>query len=369
MQGVHAQVTKMFIRSNDNYIITSRIIQGQRDFRNSTLEERNDIVTRWNNGSFDLEGFERYKRKERRSQKSRASPERDTTGDPSTEPQLGWLNHRLSLFDERIRDEKTRLHARKDSWKKGFRRPATASSSGSSHPPIPEDAEFERAIQASVKETSRGNADEDAAVEAAIRQSVNVVRQRGQLPEPARTVFEKDPSVFNDAAYQITDEEYQDLIEQAIKESIAAQSGHESLSQESGIMAASTKEPMGTTGEDHATNHPQDEYEDLKKAIEESKNALQNHPQSPHTEEDLARAIEASREEAERERSQRTEEEIVMEYVKKQSLAEEEFRRQQNKGKGKDSGNDGGDDDEDLKRAMEESLRMSRGDDSGPSGA
>jgi hypothetical protein len=60
---------------------------------------------------------------------------------------------------------------------------------------------------------------------------------------------------------------------------------------------------------------------------------------------------------------QRTEEDIVFEYVKKQSLAEEEYRRAKAAGKGKAAsgpgeGDGGGDEeeDEDLRRAMEESL-------------
>ena len=42
-----------------------------------------------------------------------------------------------------------------------------------------------------------------------------------------------------------------------------------------------------------------------------------------------------------------------MEYVKKQSLAEEEFRKKHGKGKGKETG-DEGEDDEELKKAMED---------------
>lgn len=94
--------------------------------------------------------------------------------------------------------------------------------------------------------------------------------------------------------------------------------------------------------------------------------------------------------EAEAQRQQ-TEEEIVLEYVKRQSLAEEEYRKRkmtaEGVGKGKDlasnvkasrrQGAEGGeetnveeeDEDEDLKRAIEESLRHSGGGDgdAGPS--
>jgi hypothetical protein len=62
----------------------------------------------------------------------------------------------------------------------------------------------------------------------------------------------------------------------------------------------------------------------------------------------------------EKERSQMTEEEIVMEYVKKQSLAEEQFRR---KGKGVVTGGQEAEgdeeEDEEYRKAVEESLRSS----------
>lgn len=365
MKGVHAEVSKRFTRSNHNYIITSRFIQGQRDLRNSTPEERKDIVARWGSETFDLKGFDTYKGKERATQKA-SDP--SNAGETSTGIHPGWLNH-FSSFDERIRDEKTRFYARKDSWKKNLigSSGAPASASPTTHPTIPEDAEFEQAIQASVRETSRGNAEEDAAVEEAIRHSVSAVRQQGELPEPVRPVSEKDPSIFNDAAYQITDGEYQDLIEHAIRESMGGQSGSMSLPQEQGIVELdATNSTLVPKKQRHTDN---EDDGDLQRAIEDSKKrAPELPPRLPLEDDELERAIAASREEADRERTQRTEEDIVMEYVKKQSLAEEEFRRQKSKGKRVGTGRDDEDDEEDLKRAMEESLKMGRDDNSGPSG-
>lgn len=364
MKGVHAQITKLFARSNYNYIITSRVIQGRRDMRNSSQEERQDIIARWNRGSFDLKRFDRYQKRSMSNQKisvDPAAPGGDTP--PSEQSQrASWLNTRLSSFDERIRDEKDRFFARTDSWRKDKKGEGSGSGSSSLHPPIAEDSEFEQAIQASVRETSRGNADEDAAVEAAIRQSVNAVRREGSLPEPMpREPSEKDPSIFADKSYQISDEEYQDLIERAIRESMASDHAppYESHPQESGVAELDA----GSSGKGQQAR-PEDE--DLQRAIEASKSQTSG---PPLDEAELQRAIEASKEEANRQQSERTEEEIVMEYVKKQSLAEEELRKKHAKGKGKDTGNGEGDDDEELRRAMEESLNLSKGDASGPSGA
>lgn len=84
---------------------------------------------------------------------------------------------------------------------------------------------------------------------------------------------------------------------------------------------------------------------------------------------EFQRALEESRREhenvEERERREKAEMDIVMEYAKKQSLAEEAFRQQSGigvaSGSGSGSGAAGGaedNDDEDLRRATEESLRI-----------
>ncbi|KAF7551394.1 hypothetical protein G7046_g7738 [Stylonectria norvegica] len=374
MQGVHAEVNKFFTRSVQNYVITSRAIQGARDLQNSTPEERDDIVKRWNNVKFDLKNFYQMKRKEKTAGKLPATDQQSTNSEPSgfEQPRTGWMHTKGMSFEER-----KKLHAQRDAWKKGYvdakvLPPGTSDSSSGSTILTPEDPELESAIQASVKETSHGNADEDAHVEAAIRESIRAVRQKvhtGQIADPIRQVPEtdvKDPTIFDDDEYQITDQEYQDLIQQAIHHSLGADAP---LPQDSGIAELDTV--------DNAVHSEKQSYPpppppinddaDLQRAIEESKSAPSLPPRNNQDEEELQRAIAASKEAMEQEKSQLTEEEIVMEYVKKQSLAEEQYRQQLAKGKGAAT-EDGGDDDEEMKRAMEESLRLSRGDDSGPSG-
>lgn len=253
------------------------------------------------------------------------------------------------------------------------------------------DTEYEAAIRASVLETSRGDAEEDAMIEAAIRESVKAMRQQGSLPDPIRLAMDsKHHDIFADEEYKITDEEYQDLIEQAIRESMTGHVGDFSIPSSSGTQELDAVDTAIPThgGEPRssvsALTPTSDEDADLQRAIEESRKAAPTLPtrtspsqeQGGDEDEHLRRAIEASKDEMERARNERTEEEIVMEYVKKQSLAEEEFRKQQlAKGKGKEvseTTNDGegdGDDDEELRRAIEESLKMSGGSGSAPSGS
>ncbi|CAM1510161.1 Fc.00g004960.m01.CDS01 [Cosmosporella sp. VM-42] len=366
MQGVHAEINKFFTKSVQNYIITSRAVQGERDMQKSGPEERADILQRWNNIKFDLKNFYQLKRKEKTAGKLPVTSDNQsaTQGESGFErPRTGWLYTKKMSFDER-----KRLHAQREQWKKGYVEtnitPPSTSGGSSIQTTTSEDAEFEKAIQASVRETSRGNAEEDAAVEAAIRESVRAVRQKGGLSELIPELPEKTPAIFGDEEYQITDEEYQALIEQAIKHSLGTDPP---LPQDSGFVELEAmdttvfSEPAGQT----TPLPPANEDAELQRAIEESKNASHLPPRNNNEDEELQRALAASKEAMDKEASQRTEEEIVLEYVKKQSLAEEEYRRKMANDKVPDG--EGVDEEEELRKAMEESLRLSRGDDSGPS--
>lgn len=332
MQGLNAEVNKMFARSLQNYIIASRVSQGKGDMDNANPEEKDDVVARWQAAHEELRPFFDMKKPRHHRHHSHGKGKgRDESVSASSESKpskTGFWNTRHLSFDER-----KKLHAQKDALKKGSNpsTPTTASDTksadvGSVYSTSSEDTELEQAIADSVKETSRGNPEEDIMVEAAIRASIKAMRENGvgiPQPEQVQVPPEKDPSLFKDPEYQISDEQYQELIEQALQKSMA---GH-------------TSQGTGTVAE-----HDDDDDVDLKRAIEASKADAQNQS------------------------SQRNEEDIVMEYVKKQSLAEEELRKKQ-VASGKSHEGGGGVDeehDEDLRRAMEESLKMSGG---GPSGA
>lgn len=374
MQGVHAEVNKLFTRSVQNYIITSRIVQGTRDLAGASEEEKADMIIRWNNLKWDLKNYYMLKRKEKAAEKApEKSSSRSESPAPSespfSRPKTSWFQTRTMSTEDRRRLQ---------TQKRGFvdAPVPTSSASSSARQSLSDDAEFEQAIQASVRETSKGNAEEDAMVEAAIRESIKAMRARGALletlPEASEDIPEKDGSIFKDEEYQITDEEYQSLIEKAIQQSLASHMDDWSHPQESGIseLEGFTTEIQGDNGSGtaHADEYNEDHDAELQRAIEESKSAPT--PPARDDEAELQRAIEASKQEQDREHSQRTEEDIVLEYVKKQSLAEEEFRQQLGKGKGKAATEDeDDDDDEELKRALEESLKLHKGDSAGPSGS
>jgi hypothetical protein len=398
MQGAYVELRKLQGRSVENYIIAARILQGNEDLGSSTLEERRDILARWNNFKFDNKGFYALKLKEARGEKGKAagtptSPEEEN-GNALQPPQTGWRHTRHLSFDER-----KELHRRKETWKKGHveaRIPVPSSGSTTTLSTVGSreleeqrqiDEEFERAIQASVRETSRGNVDEDRMVEEAIRANVLEMRRQGHdIPDPPvpRGVMEAAQGQgASQVDLEITDEEYQALIEKAIQQSVVLHAAgltqgtdhpeddHEQDEELRRAIELSKSEAA------HPSSSPASEDEDLKKAIDESKAAPPVPPRSAAAgqeaeEEQLRRAIEQSEAEAkeaeQRNQEAMTEEEIVLEYVKKQSLAEEEFRRQRQKGKGTGEGDDE-EADEEMRRAVEESLRLSYGDGAGPSGS
>ncbi|ETS84585.1 hypothetical protein PFICI_02610 [Pestalotiopsis fici W106-1] len=437
MAGIHAEIRSLFAQSAENYIVASRIAQGKEDYENSTYAERDDIEKRWLATRDSLKSYYTWRQKEKGKGRD-SSPRRpfptaaegassaNSLAIPTEAPKTGWRHTRNLSFDER-----KRLQDQKKAW---VRRQAAAAVGLASGAHVTEDVtaarlasredaqdpEFEQAIQTAVRETSSGDAVEDARIEQAIRSSVRELRRRSTVslkstvsnqsteprsqssdvgsernssntshygfPSELKGQVPFSPDDFDD----ITDEEYQALIEQAVQLSIAED--HRKSQQVQGVLGrgaddddddfrqalqrSQTDNVATTTHDDgelrkaieaseaeHAArlkqghNGHDDDDEELKKAIEASQATETQAAPGAEDEEEFRRALEASekehQEELARAKASKTEEDIVMEYVKKQSLAEAQF---QPKGKGKDSSNHD-DDDEELKRAIEESMR------------
>ncbi|OAA73552.1 UDP-glucuronosyl/UDP-glucosyltransferase [Cordyceps fumosorosea ARSEF 2679] len=388
MQGVHAELGKHMSRSVYNYILSSRIKQGELDLSRSSDGECEDILRRWNTVKFDLSRFYDLKRRMGSTEGPFPPPPPLPTEDSSdtvsimdkgfSKPRTGWLQTRHLSPAQR-----KRMQEEKQTWKRGYVEslvpvtpPATAKAVEKVNKAQEED-EVERAIQASVRETSQGVVEDDAEIEAAIRESLRVMRQSGALPATGwideKNIRNDDPSIFEDEAFKITDEEFQDLIQFAMRQSLAEEYGYPT--EELGIPGPSSSSFTGTPSSRPILTEEPAAMDDLYGAEKApgyrrelpAHESQQNQqpgelPAQDVTDEEeleLQRAIAASKEEMERAETERNEEDIVLEYIKKQSLAEEEFRKR-NKGKGI-STNEDEDEDEELKRAMEESLKMSRG--------
>jgi hypothetical protein len=343
MKGIDAEIRNRFSRSSINYIITSRVIEGQEQLQSASEEEQKDIIVRWRARKDELKGFYSLKQKERKSSDALAATVDDPYGlkDEDDLPKTGWLHTRNMSMDQR-----RELHARKDAWKK---RQAEVQASGLSNRAL-EDEEFDNAIRASVQKTSKGNKEEDAKVEQAIRASVLEMRRIAEQSRDYKAPIREDDDGAGSSVVEqrhsalaavgadqdltnVTDEEYEALIEEAVRRSLAL---HGEASQREHVADSVDEDELRRALEESERAHREQaahasDEEELKRAIEESKAVT---PLATDDEEAIRRAMEES-ERAHREQleKEKTEEQIVLEFVKKQSLAEEEYRRSKAKGR------------------------------------
>ena len=194
-----------------------------------------------------------------------------------------------------------------------------------------DDADFEEAIQASVAATSHGNPEEDQMIERAIRASVLEL----QL---ASNEGDKNEAI-------------QRAIQASVAEAAQARSEDHSKPRPTALDGAGDHEKELAAALQHSVEgnqqlderHPvadvdfddfgvdTDDDENIKVAIERSKLTPRGQLRDGNDDDDFQTAIELSRK-ANEEHEQgpsmsKTEEEIVLEYVKKQSLAEEKLRK------------------------------------------
>jgi len=358
--GIHKEVRKMFGSSVLNYMITARTAQGYEDFMASTAEERTDILMRWKQHKAEYQNP--------RQNIIDSGPDGQGTGHLSPK---GLLQTRHLLFDERKKlheerkvkreAERTKVQSEHGHRNCPFCRrsnphthtPRDARGTDVVHDGPHDDAtiEFENAIHASVQATSRGNTEEDLVIERALRASVRELQKaqgskltdqealnraiQASIAEAGRRRSNQD-----EGPIAMTDEEaeHQALLEKAIQESLATY-----------------QIPPPAAG--HADDVDTDEDENVKLAIQMSKGAQSQPGINSDDDEDVKRAIQKSKDEAS---SAKTEEEIVLEYVKKQSLLEAEHKKAV-AGKEKEPEAASEADEEALRLAIEESLRTTGG--------
>jgi len=246
---------------------------------------------------------------------------------------------------------------------------------------------IERAIRASVRELQKSpNPGNQEALNRAIQASIAEANRRRaqQAGQPIEMTDEETehqkllaqavsimPNLCNQAAYLVDGNTSN--IDLQIQESLAGYHVTPVTSQPAEIdtdddedvklAIAKSKEQQAVNESIHVDIDSEDD-EDIKRALEMSKIQHTTGTNTHENDEDLTRVIEKSK-------ADRTEEEIVLEYVKKQSLLEEEHRKAA-LGKGKEaevhsSGEKETDADaEALRQAIEESMRGGSG--AGPSG-
>jgi len=341
MRGVYKEMQKHLGSSVQNYIIAARTAQGFEEYQQASEAERRDVIVRWKVLQQNL--------------KKKRNPDelvRDILKE-QMEKKEAWLEAKR---EKRNSGSGGRSRASSTSF---FKRPAdghradpdsTMLAMGTekahdanrhrSHtvdPATTEERAVEEAIRLSVLQTSQGDPEEDARVEQGIRASVSQIPR--SRPSPA-------------------DQHEEDQIQQALDESAAEherrQSEQHAFENElQRVLTQSLREQRGMSDpEEHdfvqspALNSPTFSDTTLPD--------MHQHPPAYDQAASEARPID------EKTQREKTEEEIVLEYVKKQSMLEEEHRSKGTVGSSSKVAVDD-EDDEELQRVLKLSMQGHEG--------
>ncbi|KIW95605.1 uncharacterized protein Z519_04190 [Cladophialophora bantiana CBS 173.52] len=265
-KGIYSEISKHFGSSVQNYIIAARTAQGFEDWKSSTPEERQRIVTAWKDGRLETRKHGQLYGNDRKVAIESHIITRTNTD--SVELVHGFRNTRHLSWDERkalaerrdqLKKEEKELQRREKEIRKEERRKSKAGgkiksrckfcpfdhntshhlkhshslsslesslSLGQTPSQSREDnvlADYEHAIKHSVSSTSTGNPLEDAVIERALRASLLELHSSGH-----------DPNKYSDAAYQ-------QAIQASIREFKRAQEEH---ARRSGALPTATEKPL-----------------------------------------------------------------------------------------------------------------------------
>jgi hypothetical protein len=186
-----------------------------------------------------------------------------------------------------------------------------------------EEEALKRAMQASMQEAGKTNvsSEEQAALEETLRKSLLETSRR------RRESWQEDDDTEEDEDFQRIIEESKKIAQMHEKNPTQFETGEQSAKEESGMMDAMSQaiaanddepKPRGLGTAPSSAEKEGEDDEEMKKVLEESENA--------------------EKERLGRLERQKTEEDIVMEYVRKQSLLEEEHRQRVAQGRDTQSG-------------------------------
>lgn len=243
-------------------------------------------------------------------------------------------------------EEKTRHSAEKKKLKRGLSSDADQSPKviPTDHPFVgrprepktaashPDSADFEEAIKTAVAATSRGNPEEDALIERAIRASVVELQNASKDGDSGDAIQRAIQASVAEAAQ----------VRQAERTNPTADGSDGASDHNEQLKAALLLSLQETSKSDHQnvlanadfddSGIDTDDDENIKAAIQRSKaQPIADPPVDSPKDEDFQKVIELSKKSQEEHdqgiSKSKTEEEIVLEYVKKQSLAEEQHKK------------------------------------------
>lgn len=322
----------MFGSSVMNYIIAARTTQGYEDAKNSTKEERLEIITRWR------EHKDEYQNSKMKLHET-GKPEGQDTGHLTPK---GFMQTRHLTFDERKKlheDRKTRREEerRKLEAEQGHSQhkfcPFCRRTAPHTHEPRAVQTQahvggvdgsvdvdhFEQAIHESVAATSRGNAEEDMMIERAIRASVRELQSsQGSNLTDEESLNRAIQASISEAARHRSDEQHPGITmtdEEAEHQVLLEQAIQASLAQHQLKTAAS---PVADDDADHEAN--------LKLAMQMSKEDVNKSEAARllHEHKEIELALAQSKNEHAK---TKTEEDVILEYVQKQSMLEAEHKK------------------------------------------
>lgn len=196
----------------------------------------------------------------------------------------------------------------------------------------PDSADFEKAIKTAVAATSRGNPEEDALIERAIRASVLELHNASKDGDSGDAIQRAIQASVAEAAQA----------RQVERTNPTADGSDGAGNHDELLKAALLRSLQETSKSDHQNEVSNADFDDsgidtdddenIKAAIQRSKTMpIADPPVDSPKDEDFQKAIELSKQSQEGHdqglSKSKTEEEIVLEYVKKQSLAEEQHKK------------------------------------------
>lgn len=350
MKGVHKELQKLFGTNVQNYIIASRAAQGYEEWLQSSDAEKQDVIVRW-------KLIQKYLKKKRNpdemvrdileAQRNMNMEDREALRDCGRTASSTQSAHSTYASTQDPDSVMFALDGSESSLRPSNTAPEKLLGA----------AEINEAIRLSVQETSRGDAEEDANVERAIQENVS------QLQRQRREAADRQADQENLRQAMATSEaeaqrhvrevlEYEEQLKRVIAQSLREQRRR-----------SSDREWELDMGLDDEGDEDLERAKNSEKIVEKPAAMAGRTPdvqQSPSYDPGHLAGTTQSEFEAQQQGQQgektiqeKTEEEIVLEYVKKQSLLEQHH---QNKGKGRDTATEDMDD-KDLQKVLKFSMQ------------
>jgi UDP:flavonoid glycosyltransferase YjiC (YdhE family) len=351
MKGVHKEVQKAFGNNVQNYIIASRVAQGYEEWLQSSDAEKEDVIVRW-------KLIQKYLKKKADSEEMvrdvlEAQRKRNME-EKATRPSHRHLTssaRSANSADTPTQDPESALLAMGAS--QSSLRPANTASEESLGA-----GETNETIRLSTRDAPRGNADEDADVDRAIRGNESQLQRQRQEAADHQEHQEnlRRAMVFSEAEAQRHASEaleYERQLKRAMTQSLG----------ERGQMGGDNERESYVDLENEEAEEFEQERGKFEKmaenvaAVSGGSSGAQRPPSydQRHLAGTTQSDFEAQQQlqQGEKTTQEKTEEEIVLQYVKKQSLLEVHH---QNKGKGRATATEDKDDEE-LQKALKLSMQ------------